>query len=42
MALGGVIGLVILGVVPFWQYVAVGAVLVLAVIVDQFGRTLGG
>jgi ribose/xylose/arabinose/galactoside ABC-type transport system permease subunit len=34
-------GLVILGVVPFWQYVAVGIVLILAVIVDQFGRTLG-
>jgi len=34
-------GLVVLGVVPFWQYVAVGIVLILAVIVDQFGRTLG-
>ena len=34
-------GLVVLGVVPFWQYVAVGVVLILAVIVDQFGRTLG-
>ena len=34
-------GLVILGVVPFWQYIAVGIVLILAVIVDQFGRTLG-
>ena len=34
-------GLVILGVVPFWQYVAVGLVLIMAVIVDQFGRTLG-
>ena len=34
-------GLVILGVVPFWQYVAVGIVLIMAVIVDQFGRTLG-
>ena len=34
-------GLVILGVVPFWQYVAVGVVLILAVVVDQFGRQLG-
>jgi len=34
-------GLVILGVIPFWQYVAVGIVLILAVIVDQFGRRLG-
>ncbi len=34
-------GLVILGVVPFWQFVAVGLVVILAVIVDQFGRTLG-
>ena len=33
-------GLVLLGVVPFWQYVAVGAVVIVAVIVDQFGRTL--
>jgi len=32
-------GLVILGVLPFWQFVAVGAVVILAVIVDQFGRT---
>ena len=34
-------GLVILGVVPFWQYVAVGTVVILAVIVDQLGRTWG-
>ena len=34
-------GLVVLGVVPFWQYVAVGIVLILAVIVDQFGRKMG-
>ncbi len=34
-------GLVLLGVAPFWQYVAVGGVVILAVIVDQFGRTLG-
>ncbi len=34
-------GLVILGVVPFWQYVAVGLVVILAVIMDQLGRTLG-
>lgn len=33
-------GLVLLGVVPFWQFVAVGAVVIVAVIVDQFGRTL--
>ncbi len=36
-----VYGLVVLGVPPFWQYVAVGAVLIVAVIVDQFGRALG-
>ncbi len=36
-----VYGLVVLGVPPFWQYVAVGAVLIIAVIVDQFGRALG-
>ena len=34
-------GLVVLNVVPFWQYVAVGLVVIVAVIVDQFGRTLG-
>lgn len=34
-------GLVILGVLPFWQFVAVGTVVILAVIVDQFGRTIG-
>jgi len=34
-------GLVILGVLPFWQFVAVGVVVILAVIVDQFGRTIG-
>jgi ribose transport system permease protein len=34
-------GLVLLGVVPFWQFVAVGTVVIVAVIVDQFGRTLG-
>lgn len=34
-------GLVILGVVPFWQFVAVGVVVIVAVIVDQFGRTMG-
>ncbi|HLI88753.1 MAG TPA: hypothetical protein VKV37_08690 [Ktedonobacteraceae bacterium] len=28
-------GLVIIGVEPFWQYVAVGAVIILAVLVDQ-------
>lgn len=33
-------GLVILGMQPFWQYLAVGVVVVVAVIVDQFGRTL--
>ncbi len=34
-------GLVLLGVPPFWQYMAVGIVVIMAVIVDQFGRTLG-
>jgi ribose transport system permease protein len=34
-------GLVLLGIVPFWQYVAVGVVVIVAVIVDQFGRVLG-
>jgi ribose transport system permease protein len=34
-------GLVILGVSPFWQYVAVGLVLILAVMIDQFGRNIG-
>ena len=34
-------GLPFLGVMPFWQHVAVGIVVILAVIVDQFGRTLG-
>jgi ribose transport system permease protein len=34
-------GLVVLGVSPFYQYVAVGIVLILAVVVDQFGRNLG-
>ena len=33
-------GLVVLGMQPFWQYVAVGVVVIIAVIVDQFGRTL--
>jgi ribose transport system permease protein len=33
-------GLVVLGMQPFWQYLAVGLVVVVAVIVDQFGRTL--
>ena len=34
-------GLVLLGVAPFWQFVAVGTVVIMAVIVDQFGRTFG-
>jgi ribose transport system permease protein len=34
-------GLVILGVLPFWQFIAVGLVVILAVIVDQLGRTMG-
>ena len=33
-------GLVMLGMQPFWQYLAVGLVVIIAVIVDQFGRTL--
>jgi ribose transport system permease protein len=28
-------GLVIMGVAPFWQYIAVGAVIILAVLIDQ-------
>jgi ribose transport system permease protein len=35
-----VTGLVLLNVQPFWQEVAVGAVLVLAVVLDQFRRRL--
>jgi len=34
-------GLVVLGVSPFWQFVAVGVVVIFAVIMDQFGRKLG-
>ncbi len=34
-------GLVVLGVSSFWQYVAVGAVVIFAVVMDQFGRKLG-
>lgn len=34
-------GLVLLGVSPFWQYVAIGFVVILAVVMDQFGRNLG-
>ena len=33
-------GLVILGMQPFWQFIAVGVVVIIAVIVDQFGRTM--
>ena len=33
-------GLVVLGMQPFWQFLAVGLVVIIAVIVDQFGRTL--
>jgi ribose/xylose/arabinose/galactoside ABC-type transport system permease subunit len=33
-------GLVVLGMPAFWQYVAVGVVVVIAMIVDQFGRSL--
>ncbi len=33
-------GLVMLGMQPFWQFLAVGLVVIIAVIVDQFGRTL--
>jgi ribose transport system permease protein len=35
-------GLVIVGVSAFWQYLAVGIIVVVAVIVDQFGRNLEG
>ena len=31
-------GLVLMGVYSFWQFVAVGAVIILAVLIDQFGR----
>jgi ribose transport system permease protein len=34
-------GLVVLGVENFYQYVVVGAVLILAVVVDQLGRRMG-
>ena len=33
-------GLVVLGISPFWQYFAVGVVVIVAVVMDQFGRTL--
>lgn len=33
-------GLVVLGMPAFWQYVAVGIVVVVAVVVDQFGRKI--
>jgi ribose transport system permease protein len=33
-------GLVVLGLQPFWQFLAVGIVVIIAVIVDQFGRKL--
>jgi predicted ABC-type sugar transport system permease subunit len=32
--------LVILGQQPYWQYVTVGVVVVIAVIVDQLGRMM--
>lgn len=35
-------GLVVLGMQPFWQFLAVGVVVIIAVIVDQFGRKLEG
>ncbi len=34
-------GLVLLGVLPFWQFIAVGFVVILAVVVDQLGRNMG-
>jgi ribose transport system permease protein len=34
-------GLVLLGISSFWQFVAVGLVVILAVVTDQFGRKLG-
>ena len=34
-------GLVVLGVSSFWQFVAVGVVVIFAVVMDQFGRKLG-
>jgi ribose transport system permease protein len=35
-----VTGLILLNVQPFWQEVAVGAVLILAVVLDQLRRRL--
>ncbi|GAA1917811.1 ABC transporter permease [Microbacterium aoyamense] len=39
-ALAGILlgGLVTIGVLPFWQYVAVGSILIIAVVLDQFRR----
>ena len=34
-------GLVVLGMKPFWQYIVIGIVVIVAVIIDQFGRALG-
>jgi len=31
---------VVLGLKPFYQYIVIGVVVIVAVIVDQFGRTL--
>jgi ribose transport system permease protein len=31
-------GFIILGIVPYWQYVAVGSVLIIAVTIDQRRR----
>ena len=35
-------GLVFVNVEPFWQFVAVGVVIVISVLVDQSQRRLGG
>ena len=33
-------GLIFLGINPFWQFIAVGAVIILAVLVDQAKKRL--
>jgi ribose transport system permease protein len=35
-------GLVFLNVEPFWQFIAVGIVIIISVLVDQSQRRIGG
>ena len=35
-------GLVFVDVEPFWQFIAVGVVIILSVLIDQFQRQFGG